>query len=603
MRSVFLRVLVAGLVAMLAAVGMAACGGDDDEGDTEALETEFPAPTSPPEDAQEGGTLEVISSGDVDYLDPGAAYYQYTYMFDSAMHRTLMNWPPAETEEPVPDLAEDEPEISEDNRTITFTLRDGVRFSPPVDREVTSADVKYALERALLPGVANGYAPSYLTDITGFEDAQKAAEEDDTVAPDISGITTPDDRTLVIRLDVPEVAIADTVVQVLSLPISAPVPEEYAKEFDAESPSTYGTHVVATGPYMVENNEEGELTGYEPGKSIHFVRNPNWDPETDERPAYLDEIEVRAGFTDVTSASRRILEGDSQVSGDIVPTPAALKLAAQEFPEGLTLTPSGNRYVSLNTTIPPFDDINVRKAVIAAADREALRLARGGELIGEIATHFLPPEFPGFEDAGGVEGTGLDFLAEPTGDPELAAEYFRKAGYESGTYEGDEELLMVGENAGVDQKVAEVALELFESLGFNINFRQVDSDVMYTKFCNVPRNEIAICPNVGWLPDFRDGQAMLDATFNGEGIVPTNNSNWPELDVPEINDAIAEARLIDDPEERDEAWGEIDTMITEQAPAIPYIWDNFPNINSANVNVVINKFNANTDLSYTSLQP
>jgi peptide/nickel transport system substrate-binding protein len=601
MRSVLLRVLVAGLVAVVAAVGMVACGGDDD--DTETLETEFPAPTSPPEDAQEGGTLEVIASGDVDYMDPGAAYYQYTYMFTSAMHRTPVAWQPDDVDAPTPDLAEDDPEISADNRTITFTLRDGVRFSPPVDREVTSADVKYAIERALLPGVASSYASAYLSDISGFEDAEKAAQENDTVAPDISGITTPDDRTLVIRLDVPKVAIAQTVVEVLALPISAPVPEEYAKEFDAEIPSTYGTHVVATGPYMVENNEQGELIGYDPGKSIHLIRNPNWDPETDERPAYVDEIQVRAGFTDINSASRRILEGESQVSGDIVPTPSSLKLAAQEFPDGLTLTPSGNRYVAMNTTIPPFDDLNVRRAVLAAADREALRLARGGELVGEIATHFLPPQFPGFEEAGGAEGPGFDFLAEPSGDPELAAEYFRKAGYESGEYEGDEELLMVGENAGVDQKVAEVALDLFESLGFNVNLRQVDSSIMYTKFCSVPKAEVAICPNVGFLPDYRDGQAMLDTSFNGNQILPTNNSNWPQLDVPEINAAIEEARLIDDPEERDQAWGEIDRMITEQAPAIPYIWDNFPNINSGNVNVVINTFNAQTDLSYTSLQP
>ena len=601
MRSVLLKVLLAGLVALFAA-GLVACG--DDDGDTEAVETEFPPSTEAPEDAQEGGTLEVISSGDVDYMDPGAAYYQYTYMITNAMHRTLVGWRPADTEEPTPDLAEEEPEISEDGRTITFTLREGVSFSPPVDREVTSADVKYAIERALLPGVANGYAPTYLGDISGFDEAQKAAEEDDTVAPDISGITTQDDQTLVIRLDEPEIAVARAIVQALSLPISAPVPEEYAKEFDAESPSTYGTHVVATGPYMVENDESGELTGYSPGKEIHLVRNPNWDPETDERPAYLDEVLVRAGFTDLNSASRRVLEGDSQINGDFVPTPSGLKLAAQEFPEQLTLTPSGgNRYVALNTTIPPFDDINVRKAVLAAADREALRLARGGELIGEIATHFIPPEIPGFEESGGVEGPDLDFLADPAGNPELAAEYFREAGYESGEYEGDEELLMVGENAGVDQKVAEVALDLFEGLGFNVNFRQVDSDVMYTKFCNVPRAEVAICPNVGWLKDFNDPQSILDPTFHGDAIVQTNNSNWPQLDDPEINAAIEEARLINDPEERDEAWGEVDVMVTEQAPAIPYIWDNQPNISSADVNVVINKFNSNTDLSYTSLQP
>ncbi len=73
--------------------------------------------------------------------------------------------------------------------------------------------------------------------------------------------------------------------------------------------------------------------------------------------------------------------------------------------------------MALNTQIPPFDDINVRKAVLAAADREAMRLARGGELVGPIATHFIPPGVPGFEEAGGLEGAGLDFMANPAGRP------------------------------------------------------------------------------------------------------------------------------------------------------------------------------------------
>jgi len=597
-----LRVLVLPALLVAFALGIAACG-DDDDGDggdavTEATK-EFAPPTEAPDDAQEGGELKVIAAADVDYMDPGAAYYQFTYMITNAMHRTLVGYQPADTE-PTPDLAEGEPEVSDDGLSVTVRIRSGVMFSPPVDREVTSADVKYAIERSLMPGVSNGYAPTYLSDIEGFEAAQKAAEKDTTVAPDISGIETPDDTTIVFNLDRQT---ALTVVGALSLPISAPVPEEYAKEFDAESPSTYGQYVVATGPYMVENDADGKLVGYTPGKEIHLVRNPNWDPESDTRPAYVDEITVQEGFTDVDSAMRKILEGDSQINGDILPTPTALKQAATESPEQLTVTPSGgNRYISLNTTVPPFDDVNVRKAVVAAADREALRLTRGGELVGPIATHFIPPGIPGFEEAGGLEGSGLDFLANPQGDPELAAEYMRKAGYESGKYDGDEELLFVGENAGIDRKQSEVAKGLFEDLGFKLNVRLVDGDVMYTEFCQVPESNAAICPTVGWLKDFNDGQAILDATFDGASILPEVNYNYAELDVPEINEAMAEAELVTDPEERAAAYGEIDTMVTEQAPAIPLIWDNQPNIRSANVVGVINLFNAQWDLSYTSLE-
>jgi peptide/nickel transport system substrate-binding protein len=600
MNAKYLRALLPVLV-VIAAFALSACGDDDDEGDTgsadEALQ-DFPPATEPPDDAAEGGTLEVISSGDVDYIDPGAMYYQFSYMIQQATHRTLLGWPPDVTDQPVPDVAESEPEISDDDQTITFTIRDGVMFSPPVDRAVTAADVEYAIERALLPGVANGYAEAYLGDVEGFDDALEAASEKETVAPDISGVTATDDSTLEIRLTSPTAAI---VVQALSLPISAPVPEEYAKEFDAENPSTYGQNQVATGPYMIENNAEGEAVGYEPGKEIHLIRNPNWDPETDDRPAYVDEINVTEGFTDLNSATRKILDGESQVNGDFLLEPEGLKLASQDYPDQMSLTPGGgNRYVALNTTIPPFDDIDVRKAVVAAADRVALRLERGGELVGPIATHYIPPDIPGFEEAGGLEGE-VDFLSDPDGDPELAEQYFRDAGYESGQYEGDEEILMVAENAGIDKRVGEATLSLFEELGFNVQFRQVNSDIMYTRFCNRPDAEVAVCPNVGWIKDFNDPQSILDPTFNGANIQDVNNSNWPQLDDPEINEAIEEAQLVNDPEERAEAWGEIDTMITEQAPAIPYVWDNQANVSSANVNQVINLFNAVTDLSYTSI--
>jgi peptide/nickel transport system substrate-binding protein len=585
------------LALVVPVIALSACGSDDDGSDVSG--DDFAPTTEAPDDAQKGGSLEVISAGSFDYLDPGAAFYNYTYIFTNATQRNLMTWYPEDTDTPSPDLAAEEPEISDDGRTVTFTLRDGVMFSPPVDREVTSADVKYAIERTLLPGVENAYTASYMSLIEGFEDAQAAAEEDDTVAPDISGIETPDDSTVVFNLteDYGEV-----LVQALSLPASAPVPEEYAKEFDAESPSTYGENQVATGPYMIENNEQGELVGYEPGKQVHLVRNPNWDAATDERPAYLDEITFREGFTDVNSALTGVLEGESQVNGDILPTPSALKLAATDYPDQLELAPSGgNRYVSMNTQIPPFDDINVRKAVVAAADRNAMRLARGGELVGPIATHFIPPGVPGFEEAGGLEGAGLDFMANPEGDPDLAAQYMQDAGYESGKYEGNEEILMVAENAGIDKEVGEVTLDLFESLGFEVQFRQVNPNIMYTKFCSVPEAEVAVCPNLGWAKDFDDAQAMLDPTFNGANIEPTANNNWPQLDVPEINEALDEAAVIGDLQERAEAYGEIDTMVMEQAPAIPYVWDDQGNVRSANVAGVVNLFNGSWDISYTSV--
>ena len=602
MRTKLRWLLALGLVAALALVS--ACGGDDDGGGgTSAESDQFPAPTAAPDGAKEGGELTVLAGGDVDYIDPGAQYYQFSYMVSSATQSPLVGYAPEDVDAQ-PLLAASEPEVSDDGKAITYTIRDDVKFSPPVNRTVKAADVEYAIERSLLPGVPNGYVQTYLAGVAGIDKAVKEAQDNPTGgAPDISGITATDDTTLEIKLtDTSSIGVMGA----LSLPVSAPVPEEYAKQFDAENPSTYGENQVATGPYMIENDSSGALTGYTPNKEIHLVRNPNWQPsDEDFRPAYLDEITFQEGFADTVSAAKKILDGSGQVNGDFTAPPTAIKQAATQGEEGqLTLTPSGgNRYVALNTQDPPFDDINVRKAVIAASNRTDLRNTRGGELTGPVATHFLPPEFPGFEEAGGLEGPNLDFIQNPEGDPQLAAEYMKKAGFSSGKCEGSDcEITVVGENSPPDSDTAEVVRSQLEELGFKVNLQKVTSDIMYTKFCSTPSNAPDVCPNVGWLKDFNDGQSMLDPTFNGANVVPENNSNWPQLNVPEVNKAIDDAVLIDDLQERNQAWGEVDQMVMAQAPAIPYIWDDQANIQSADVAGVINKFNAEWDLAYTSLK-
>ena len=161
---------------------------------------------------------------------------------------------------------------------------------------------------------------------------------------------------------------------------------------------------------------------------------------------------------------------------------------------------------------------------------------------------------------------------------------------------------MVGTSEGVAQKAAEVAKENFEKLGFKVRLRLVTQDSMYTKFCNVPKADVALCPNVGWSKDFADAQTILDPTFNGENIIPQNNSNWPQLDDPKINSAMNKAKQLKEPAERAKAWADADKMITEQAPAVNWIWDKTPLIASGNVNAVASQYNTQWDVAWTSVK-
>ena len=602
------------LAAVLACLAFAACGGGSDESGTSGGGT--PAQSADaggnvteqlfagtaadnrknPDQGKKGGKLTVLSAGDVDYMDPGQTYYTYAIGIMNAMHRGLYAYLPGSTEQAVPDLAAGDPEISEDGKTVTVKLKTGVKFSRPVSREVTSKDVKYAIERAFTANVANGYVATYFGDLIG------APKEPGAYNP-VEGIETPDDQTIVFKLSKGTGA---AVAGALSMPISIPVPKEYAQKWDKESPSTYYQHQVFTGPYMLENDGSGDNSaGYVPGKRIHLVRNPDYAAGVDDfRPAYLDEIDIQEGNDDTSVATRRILSGESMAGGEIEPPANQLKRLLQTNKPELSVVPSGGwRFISMDTSRPPFDDINVRKAVVAGFNRVAARQQRGGEALGPIAEHYIPPGMAGFEESGGAKADpAFDFMQKPEGDRQLSAEYFKKAGMSSGKYEGNETVLIVGDNAEPDRSIAQITDQQFQEMGFKTQLRLVTRDTMYTRFCNVPASEVNVCPSVGWAQDFADPQTVIDPTFNGANIRKTNNSNWPELDMPAINKAIEAAKLVTDPNERAQAWADVNRQIVAQAPAIPYMWDYQSVVASPNVRGVQNGYSTTWDWNFTSLR-
>jgi peptide/nickel transport system substrate-binding protein len=612
-----LGVLAPGLLAVVS-IGLAACGGSSSSSSSSsggsgnsapsanvsAELAKFPAQFAAPSTAKRGGTLTVIGEADVDYIDPGAAYYQPTYMVDLAVDSPLMGWPANDTAAPVPLLAASQPVVSNGGKTITFKIKPNVKYSPPLgggpgwSKPVVSQDVKYAIDRGLLPGVPNGYLTLYFTDLVGLSQAEAAVKKDPTKAPDISGIQTPDSSTIVFNLTKPS---SVGVIDALSLPLSSPVPQGYAAKFDAKTPSsTYGEHQIDVGPYYISS--------YKPATQITLLRNPNWTQGEDFRPAYADKIIVQEGFTDPTSAVRKILTGSGMFNFDFSATAEGLKLAATQYPKQLSLTPSGsNRFIALNTTKPPFNNINARKAVIAASNRLALLDTRGGPLSGAVATHFIPPGIPGFQQAGGYAGPAgaqYDFLQHPTGDMALAESYMKKAGYSSGKCSGNCTITMVGDDTPQGSNTDQVLKSQLTALGFNVQLHPVAHAVMYTKFCSVVHNEPNVCPNVGWAKDFNDGQAVIDVPFNGGTITgsPANNSNWAQLNDPTINSALEQAKLITDPTARAAAYGKIDDMVMALAPVIMWDWDYEANVASPNVAQVISAFNGLTDLAYTSLK-
>jgi peptide/nickel transport system substrate-binding protein len=548
---------------------------------------------------KKGGGITILeAAGGVDSLDPGYWYYQTDYEdLWQTTQRSLYGWP-AQGKEPTPDLATDKPIVSNGGKTITIKIKTGIKYAPPHQtRVVKSADFKYGLERCFLPSVGNGYHSVYYADIAGSKafEAGKAKQ--------ILGIKTPDDSTLVITTTKPAGVL--TTANALALPCTTPVPKEIATKYDKEKTSTYGEHQAFTGPYMIAGTAKtGAVTkeNYSPGKILKLVRNPSWVKSTDYRPANFDTITFKGG-NDVTVASRQILGGQSLMSGDwAAPPTAILKSALASRKDQLDIAPSqGIRLIALNNKVKPLDDVNVRKAINAVVDREALRITRGGETLGPIANHLIPPEMPGFEEAGGLQGAGYDFLANPKGDINLAKSYMKKAGYKDGLYHGPP-LLVISDNQEPASKTGQAFEEQIKKLGFKLNFRQVQHADVISKFCGTPKAQVAICPTLGWGKDFFDSQSMLDPILNGKNIIPSGNANYAQADNAKLNAAMDKAETLTDSTARAKAWAAIDKEATGQAFYVPWLWDNQINFASKNVNGVKNEFNSAWDLTYSSLK-
>src|SRR3954469_18750170 len=160
-----------------------------------------------------GGAVTFLAAGDVDYLDPGQTYYTFGYLVHYAVNRTLYSFKPDDSIHPVPDLAAGQPKISSDNKTITIKLKRGVRYPPPINREVKAQDIKYGIERAFTSNVPSGYATSYFAEIEG---APQQPVKISALKP-FPGIQTPDDHTLVLQLTKP---VAPRVAAALIMPIT-----------------------------------------------------------------------------------------------------------------------------------------------------------------------------------------------------------------------------------------------------------------------------------------------------------------------------------------------------------------------------------------------
>jgi peptide/nickel transport system substrate-binding protein len=506
-------------------------------------------------DGVRGGTLRVLSEDDIDGLDTAVIYTPQSAAIGRTYARTLYGYnlygPREKRTVPVPDIASGPVRLSADRRTYTFTLRPGVRYAPPVNREVTAQDFITAIQRLYdrkSPSPGQQFA-NLIAGATAFG-AGKAAR--------ISGLAAPDPHTLKITLNQP----AGDFLSMLTRPNFAPVPGEYAADYGVGK--RYDGYVVGTGPY--------KLATYIPGETVVLDRNPNWDPATDPlRKAWVDRIQVKFDLA-VPAIQRAIDRGaaDLSATSHINATQVATLQSDPERSRRLSVEPSGCLLFLVLGTHPgagAIAEVRVRQAVNYAIDKVAYRDAMASRYApaGELASTILAPTSLGYHP--------YDLYPTPggRGDPARAKALLAEAGYPNGLT-----LSYATTSRGRFAAPTKVIKDSLAQAGIRLKVNSYRGIALWEESLQLPakRLEHQLGHNT-WCPDYLGDNARTWIVNQYDGRLPLDVSgNFSEYHNPAVNRLIDRALAEPDQARRAALWAQTDRRIMRDAPVVPLVWEN-----------------------------
>lgn len=537
-RRSFLRLAGIAAAIPLATSLLAACGGDDDD-DDDADSTQVPggastqpagatattggaatpAATSPAGgEPQAGGELVIGLHEEPPTLDPHASPSASTFMITASITESLLHL--TEARELVPSLAQAW-EASPDGTTYTFTLRQDVTFH---DGEPFNAQsVKGNFDRIVDPDFVAGGSLAALAGYTGTE--------------------TPDEFTAVVSF---ENAYAPFLVYAaggtLGM-VSLKAVEELGDQF--------GTQIVATGPFKVES--------YTAKDNTVLVR---WDDynrqapgSTHEGPAYLERITIKF----VPEAGTRVTTVETGETQMITGVPSQ-DIKRLEESDDITVTKfpwvGVPRILVLNTQLAPTDELNVRKAVSLAIDRQALvdTVFAG---IGEVAIGMLTKVM--LDDPS---------LSQPY-DPEQAKQLLEEAGWTGGDGEVRQKdgkplefILNVVDTGGGAPPEAQLIQANLIDVGFDCQIKAQARAPWYEDNYNLRTHGPLMFLRAG---DYDGLYSLFHSSLIG------SNFNFAGLDDPEVDEMLERGRSETDPAARRALYLELCQKLADMAVAAPMV--------------------------------
>ncbi len=475
--------------------------------------------------AKSGGNAVVTYQNDVATLDPAIGYDWQNWSMIKSLFDGLMDYKPGTTEL-VKDLAEDY-SISDDGTVYTFTLKKGVKFHN--GREMKASDVKYSLERTVNPKTQSPGA-GFFSSIAGYQEMAEGK------ADSLSGIEVVDDYQVKITLSEANA----TFLHVMAINFASVVPKEAVEQWGED----FGKHPVGTGAFSLED--------WKLGQRLVFKKNPDY---FNKGLPYLDGITFEVG-QDPNVALLRLEKGEVDIAGDGVPPARFLQF--RKDPKFKDMLVVGDQlhtgYLTLKTTLAPFDNLKVRQAVNMAISKDRIVRIINGRAT--PANQPLPPAMPGYDE--GYKGYAYDV--------EGAKKLLAEAGFQDGF---DTELYVM--NTDPQPRIAQSIQQDLAKVGIRAQIKSLAQANVIAAGSEKDQAPMVWSGGMAWIADFPDPSNFWGPILGCAGAVE-GGWNWSLYCNKELDALAAKADGMAKPEqeaERIALWKKIFIDTMADAPWVP----------------------------------
>jgi peptide/nickel transport system substrate-binding protein len=505
----YVRPWAAGLLAVLAAGVIAACGGSNSSSSAANSSSAAPAATgsgsgtstgasTAASGGKEGGTITIDSGTPPLSADPGLDFTTQGNELESVIDTPLLTFKRgvegAAGSTIVPALATGLPTASNGGKTYTFTMRQGLHYSDGTPIKVS--DVITALERDLkIPWQAASFISGYVKGADAYAKGK---------AKTISGVKADDAKgTLTVNL----VAPFSPIVDIFALPGTAPVPPSTP----AKNLASKGT--IGDGPYM--------WSSINPEHQYVLVQNPKFDvPGLPKGHAAKIVYNVNSN---VLANAEQVLANQADVfdPGDTLPPSILQKVKTSAADRYKTLPLNSSWYWWFGVNKPPFNNLYARQAVLAAMDDRALSRLDSGFMTPDC--HLIPFGIPGHSSPSSCP------FHDPNGPPNmtLAKQLMKKSGMIG------QAVTVYGEERSPRRQYLDYITGVLNSLGFKATEKVVNSGVYFTTI-GAP----TLKPQFGfgdWNQDFPEPWDFMQLFAGNAG----SSLNYGYVNDPHYNQQIA----------------------------------------------------------------